>query len=268
LLENAQPKEIRMCYDDNACPSDPGAAGSTSGELIVLRASDGTQFHAFAAMPGGSTVSPRSSSTDVRGLHQFYKELSPAFCRDGHRGGRRRLFRSDGGLTSREEGFEFMPHVEQIKLDTFTQDVKAALAYLREKVGSDASIFVVGFCMGGSLALVTGTNPELGFAGLIPFYAGVKRDFGAGTVLDLAPKVAYPVVGFFGGADQGIPESAVQEIDAKLDQAGVPHRLTIYPGAPHSFFDRRAADYANESADAWQQLLTFIRARGEIRETA
>src|SRR5574341_1265844 len=258
-----------MCFDDNARPPDPpGAAGSTSGELIVLSASDGNQFHAFAALPGGSTDLAVVIYPDVRGLHQFYKELALRFAEMGIAAVAVDYFGRTAGLTSREEGFEFMPHVEQIRLDTFTLDVKATLAYLREKVGPDASIFVVGFCMGGSLTLITGTNPELGLAGLIPFYAGVKRDFGKGTVLDLAPKVAYPVVGFFGGADQGIPESAVQEMDAKLDQAGAPHRLTIYPGAPHSFFDRRAADYAQESADAWRQLLAFIRARGAIAETA
>src|SRR5574341_1215273 len=258
-----------MCYDDNARPPDPpGAAGATHGELIVLRASDGNQFHAFAAHPGSATDLGVVVYPDVRGLHQFYKELALRFAEMGIAAVSVDSFGRTAGLTGREEGFDFMHHVLKIPLDPFTLDVNAALAYLREKVSSDAAIFVVGFCMGGSLTLITGTNRDFGFTGLIPFYAGVKRDFGKGTILDLAPEVAYPVVGFFGGADQGIPESAIQEIGAKLDQAGAPHRLTIYPDAPHSFFDRRAADYATESADAWRQLLAFIRARGVIAETA
>jgi carboxymethylenebutenolidase len=36
--------------------------------------------------------------------------------------------------------------------------------------------------------------------------------------------------------------------------------VVIYPGAPHSFFDRRATDYADASADAWQRVLGFIGA--------
>ncbi|MDH5242600.1 MAG: dienelactone hydrolase family protein [Chloroflexota bacterium] len=40
--------------------------------------------------------------------------------------------------------------------------------------------------------------------------------------------------------------------------AGVPHRLVTYPGAPHSFFDRKAADFGEASADAWEQILRFI----------
>ena len=41
----------------------------------------------------------------------------------------------------------------------------------------------------------------------------------------------------------------------------VDHRLITYPGAPHSFFDRKATDFAAESAAAWDEVLAFIRAR-------
>ena len=91
---------------------------------------------------------------------------------------------------------------------------------------------------------------------------GMSRSFaGVGTALDNAQHVAFPVEGFFGEADQGIPVSAVHELDARLDQAGVEHHLTIYPGATHSFFDRRSAEFAAASADAWQKLLAFIQTR-------
>jgi carboxymethylenebutenolidase len=49
-------------------------------------------------------------------------------------------------------------------------------------------------------------------------------------------------------------------LDKNLDQAGIEHEIKIYPGAPHSFFDRRQADFADASADAWQRILSFIHA--------
>ncbi len=250
-----------MCYDDGAQPPlPPIAGGAAAGEDLVLTAADGNRFAAYLATP----ENPRGAQTliypDVRGLHNFYRELALRFAEQGITALAIDYFGRTAGLTGREEGFEFQPHVQQLRVDTFTLDVQAALAYLREKLGNDAHVFVVGFCMGGSLTLITGANRELGFAGLIPFYAGMSRNFGgAGTVLDLAPRVAYPVTGFFGGADQGIPETSVHELEHKLDQAGVAHHITIYPGAPHSFFDRRSADFAAASADAWNQLLAFIR---------
>jgi carboxymethylenebutenolidase len=250
-----------MCYSDEARPpAPPGASGEGKGEQIVLTAGDGNRFHAFLALPEGHTHSAVVIYPDVRGLHQFYRELALRFAEVGVAAIAVDYFGRTAGLTGREEGFEYMPHVQQIKLDTFTLDVRAALGVLHEKVGPDAAIFVIGFCMGGTLTLLTGTDRELGFAGLIPFYAGVTRAFGeSGTILDNATKVAYPVVGFFGGADQGIPETAVHELDEKLGQAGVERHLTIYPGAPHSFFDRKSAEFAEASADAWKQLLTFIQ---------
>ena len=252
-----------MCYDDQARPPiPPGKTGQAHGEQIVLTASDNNHFYGFAALPAGHAQSAVVIYPDVRGLHQFYRDLALRFAEIGIAAIAIDYFGRTAGLTSRDEGFEYMPHAQQVRLPTFTLDVKAAVAYLHEKLGPETAVFVVGFCMGGSLTLLTGTNRELGLSGLIPFYAGVTRDFGgAGTALDHATQVVYPVVGFFGGADQGIPESAVHELDKRLDQAGVAHRLTIYPGAPHSFFDRRSADFAQASADAWLRLLTFIQMR-------
>ena len=63
----------------------------------------------------------------------------------------------------------------------------------------------------------------------------------------------------FGGADEGIPESAVNEFDAACRKAGVKHEPTVYPGAPHSFFDRKYTEFAEASADAWRRTQAFVR---------
>ena len=251
-----------MCYDDQARPpAPPGTSVPAQGADIVLTASDGKRFAAYAAFPANPSGAQVIIYPDVRGLHQFYKELALRFAEVGITALALDYFGRTAGLTSRDESFDHKPHVQEIRIPTFSQDVQAGIAYLREKAGAGSGTFVVGFCMGGTLTLLTGTNPAFGFAGLIPFYAGVTRDFaGYGTVLDKADKVASPVLALFGGADQGIPESAVKQLDDRLDKAKVQHTVVIYPGAPHSFFDKRATDYAEASSDAWQRALDFIRA--------
>ncbi len=257
-----------MCYDDQARPPiPPGPAGNAHGEQIVLTAADGNRFYAYLALPEARAQKAAVIYPDIRGLHQFYRELALRFAESGIAAIALDYFGRTAGLTSREDDFDFKPHVQALRLPTFTQDVQAALDTLRQRVEPGADVFVIGFCMGGSLALLTGANRALGFAGLIPFYSGFTRDFGgSGTALDNAAQIAYPVVGFYGGADQGIPVESVRALDQKLDEAGVPHRLTIYPGAPHSFFDRRATEYADASADAWRQLLGFIRT-GQVEDS-
>ena len=119
---------------------------------------------------------------------------------------------------------------------------------------------VNGFCFGGALSFLCGTQ-DLALTGVIGFYAGMARDFGNGTLLDQAGSIRTPALGLFGGADQGIPAEQVEEFDRRLDAAGVAHKIVIYPGAPHSFFDRRFAEFAEASADAWDRVRTFIAAQ-------
>ncbi len=250
-----------MCYDDNARPPiPPGEGGTASGEDIVLTAADGNRFAAYVARPGNPTGAQVLIYPDVRGLHQFYKELALRFAEVGSGAVAIDYFGRTAGLTARDDSFEYMPHVQQMQLETFFADVAAALAYLRTGAGAERPTFTVGFCMGGSLSFISGTQ-DFGFTGLIGFYAGMTRDFsGRGTLLDQASKIKYPVLGLFGGADQAIPASSVQAFDKALDKAGVEHEIITYGGAPHSFFDRRATEFAEASADAWQRVLGFIAA--------
>ncbi|MFN8418323.1 MAG: dienelactone hydrolase family protein [Anaerolineae bacterium] len=252
-----------MCYDDEAKPPlPPGQTGAYHAEDIVLASADGNQFSAYLAVPEQSQQPTVQVIIypDVRGLHEFYKELARRFAEIGVTALALDYFGRTAGMSSRAEGFEFMPHVDQMTLNSFSADVHAALDYLRMQYDPQRPTFVIGFCMGGTLALLTATNPDFKFAGVIPFYAGFKRDFGgSGTALDNAERIIYPVLGLFGGADPGIPENLVRELDDRLDKAGVSHHIEIYAGAPHSFFDRRAAVFADASADAWRRVMAFIK---------
>ncbi len=249
-----------MCYDDNARPPlPPGESGCAYGEDIVLTAADGNRFAAYAAHP----VNPKATQVliypDVRGLHQFYKDLALRFAEVGFTALALDYFGRTAGLTSRDESFDYMPHVQQLQLTSFFKDVNAALNYLRTGEGAARSTFTVGFCMGGTLSFMTGTKEDFQLTGVIGFYSGMTRTFdGDTTLLEEAEHIRYPALGLFGGDDPNIPEDKVREFDRKLDRAGIAHEVIIYPGAPHSFFDKRATDFADASADAWRRVIGFI----------
>jgi carboxymethylenebutenolidase len=67
-----------------------------------------------------------------------------------------------------------------------------------------------------------------------------------------------PLLGLFGGADAGIPADAVERFERRLGQAGVDHDVVVYPGAPHSFFDRSYEQHGEACADAWRRVLGFL----------
>src|SRR6266487_132717 len=178
-----------MCYDDNARPPLPPGEGETAhGEDIILTAADGNRFAAYfahLANPKGAQV---LLYPDVRGLHKFYKELALRFAEVGITAMAIDYFGRTAGIGSRDEAFDYMPHVQQIHLASFFSDVSAALAPLRAGEDVQRSTFPIGFCMGGTLSFLTGTRQEYDLAGVIGFYSGMSRKFeGArGTLLDEA----------------------------------------------------------------------------------
>lgn len=250
-----------MCYDDNARPPlPPDANGTAKGEEIVLEATDGNRFAAYNAQPEHPTGASVLILPDVRGLHHFYKELALRFAETGTAALAIDYFGRTAGLTARNDAFEFWSHVQQLNVQNIFSDITAGIAYLRPD-GKNTPIFTIGFCLGGSVSLLTATQ-NFSQAGAIAFYAGLSRVLpgSTGNVLDQAAYITCPVLGLFGGTDPGIPASDVQALDTNLDKAGVEHEIITYPGAPHSFFDRRATDYAAASTDSWHHVQAFIKA--------
>lgn len=252
-----------MCYDLDAQPPLPPVLGAAAGSQdVTLSSSDGTQFAAYAARPGSPTGAGIIILPDVRGLHQFYKDLAVRFAEAGVDSIAIDYFGRTAGLTARDESFEYMPHVMQTRADQIAADVAAAATYMRSAAGgAPRALFTVGFCFGGGNSWNQAAAGH-GLAGAMGFYGrpiGPTRD-GSPAPIDRVAAFRCPILGLFGGADEGIPQSAVQAFDQALTQAGVAHDLHTYPGAPHSFFDRRSDQYANESTDAWRRMLAFIQA--------
>jgi carboxymethylenebutenolidase len=251
-----------MCFDlDSRPPIPPIAGGALDSTELVLEASDGNRFRAFRARAATPISAGIVILPDVRGLHPFFEELALRFAEHGVDALAIDYFGRTAGLTARDDAFEYMPHVGQVTWAGVSADVRAAAEHLRmEDEGRVDALFTTGFCFGGRLAFLT---PTLGLelAGAIGFY-GFPVGPGRGDIpapVDLVDRIANPILGLFGEADQGIPQDAVRTFDEALTRAGVDHRLVVYPGAPHSFFDRKAEEFADASAAAWEETLTFVR---------
>jgi carboxymethylenebutenolidase len=252
-----------MCYDVDAQPPLPPIQGSAaSAQDLVLTARDGTQFNAFAARASTPNGAGIVILPDVRGLHQFYKDLATRFAEAGVDAVAMDYFARTAGMTPRDDQFEYWPHVQQTRPESIAADVAACVAYLHSEAGGQPrAIFTIGFCFGGSNSWMQATEHH-GLAGAIGFYGrpvGARFE-GTKAPVDAASTFECPILGLFGGADESIPASAVQQFDEALTKAGIEHELHIYPGATHSFFDRRQTEFAAESRDAWDRVLRFIDA--------
>ncbi len=248
-----------MCFDtDSRPPIAPMAGGALDSELVTLTSGDGTPFAAYfarAAEPSGAGI---VLLPDVRGLHPYYEELALRFAERGIDTIAIDYFGRTAGVGRRGADFEHLPHAEATTYDELASDLEAAVDRLRAD-GRAERVFVVGFCFGGRLAFVAATM-SLHLAGVIGFY-GRPVGEGRGGVpapAERADRFAAPVLGLFGGGGAGNRAEDVAAFDAALARAGVPHRLVTYPGAPHSFFDRKAAEFAEASEQAWAEVLRFV----------
>ena len=265
-----------MCFDAEARPPLPPAAGGTldardlrltadDGTLdardLRLTADDGTVFAAFAARaerPGGAGV---VVIPDVRGLHPYYEELALRFAEAGAHAVAIDLYARTAGPEKRPEGFSHEPHARATRPDSIRRDVAAAVAHLRSAEGGGAErVFTIGFCFGGRVSFLQAAEGH-GLAGVIGFYGWPVGEHRTGlpAPADAAAGFRCPVLAIYGGADPGITRDAVEQFDAALAAAGVPHESVVYDGAPHSFFDRRQQEFAESSDDAWRRVLAFIR---------
>ena len=251
-----------MCVDDDSFPPiRPISGGAAGSRDFHLTSADGTKVMAHAARAAKPTGAGMVVIPDVRGLHPYYKELADRFAEIGVDAVAIDFFARTAPSEDRSEKFDFMSQVPLTKPDTLQADIAAAVSYLRSADGGQVkSLYSMGFCFGGALSYLQAAS-GLNYTGVIGFYGwplGLKRWPDRPKPIDTVGRYTCPVLSLFGGADEGIPQAAVDEFDAACRKAGVKHSFTVYPGAPHSFFDRKQKEFADASADAWRRVREFV----------
>ncbi len=161
--------------------------------------------------------------------------------------------------TYRGQNTQIVPRALWLRLNTPVErvmgDLQAAYDFLVAQPNVDASrLASTGFCYGGEMSLEFGTrNPNL--AATIIFYGSMPQ-----TVDDLGvlPGTGRPVLGIFGAEDQQIPLSEVEAFERLLQQAGVPHQITVYPGVGHAFVQPETMAQGGAAQQAWDEMLAFL----------
>lgn len=249
-----------MCYDDSARPPIGRIARTEAATESLVRTSvDGARFAAFRARPadpGKATGIGVLLLPDNRGLRAFYDQLAVRLAEQGHTTLAIDYFgRSDGIGRDRPADFPVLPHLAKLTRNGLYADFAAGIGTLRADC---ASVVSLGFCVGGRFAFQT-ADPAFGLAGAIGLYGAPGPIRNAPGPIQRARELAAPILGLFGGADEGIPPETVAEFDTALIDAGVRHEIVTYPGAPHGFFDQSLADqHADACADVWRRVLGFL----------
>jgi carboxymethylenebutenolidase len=220
-----------------------------SSEDLVLAASDGNKFAARLARPEKPNGTGMVILPDIRGLHNFYKDMACRFAEAGIDALAIDYFGRTAGIGDRGDDFDWQTHIPQTTAAGVAMDVAAGLDHLRSL--GDERLFTMGFCFGGGNSWRQSAD-QPGLTGAIGFYGNPAASI---EVLD---DMKAPVLMLVAGADHR-PLTDFEEMERRLGEVGLPHQMVVYEGAPHSFFDRGQEFWADACADAWKQMLSFIK---------
>ena len=127
-----------------------------------------------------------------------------------------------------------------------------------------AKLAVVGFSFGGAVAWQYAARNRALKTG-VAWYGPLGLRFAPDgkSALDLAPDLTVPVLGLYGGKDQGIPLDQVDKLRAELKEAGSPSQIIVYPDAGHAFNADYRPSYDKAAAeDAWKKMLGWLKYYG------
>jgi carboxymethylenebutenolidase len=249
-----------MCAPFDSRPPVPAIAGAAvTHRHETLESADGTRFAAFVALPDepgdrvGVVVLP-----DIRGLFHFYEELALRFAERGHPAVAIDYFGRTAGVSTRDADFPYAEHVPRTTPAHVQLDIGAAVAYLRSPSGGGCTrVATVGFCFGGRASWLAAAGGH-GLVAAVGFYGNPAERNGQPGPTAFAADLEAPILALMAGADASITAEMVSDFDDAMTAAEVEHTVVTYPGAPHSFFDRRFAEFAEASDDAWARTLAFV----------
>ena len=140
-------------------------------------------------------------------------------------------------------------------------DLDACAAWSAGQGGDPARLAITGFCWGGRITwLYAGHKPSVK-AGVAWYgrLVGAVSELTPQHPLDVAGKLHAPVLGLYGGQDQGIPLADVEKMQAALSAAGGGSSIHVYPDAPHAFHaDYRPSYRKAEAEDGWKRALEHL----------
>lgn len=220
-----------------------------AGDMVRFP-SNGSELEGYLALPGIANPAPGVIVIqEWWGLVPHIRDVADRFAGEGFAALAPDLYHGRS-TTEPDEANKLMLDMRR---DAAQRDLAGAVRYLASHQRCTGSVGVVGFCLGGGLALLAAcSNPSV--AACVDFYGVLP---GGSPDCD---RLAAPVLGLFGERDAWMPPEAVARLERDLRGMGKTVETVIYPGADHAFFNDSGGSYdAGAAADAWRRTLDWFR---------
>jgi carboxymethylenebutenolidase len=238
--------------------------GLAAGE-VQIKAAD-RAIPAYRAKPAAGGPFPMILVVqEIFGVHEHIKDVCRRLAKKGYFAIAPEMYVRQGDVAGLTNIDDIRAVVAKVPDAQVMSDLDAAVAFAAIDGGDVERLGITGFCWGGRITwLYAAHNPKLK-AG-VAWYGRLVGDASALTPkhpVDIAADLKAPVLGLYGGADQGIPIDTVEAMRTACAKAGKTCDIVVFEGAPHAFHADYRPSYREAAAkDGWARLLAWFKKHG------
>jgi carboxymethylenebutenolidase len=243
--------------------------GLTAGEIKVPAV--GGEMPAYRAQPAaGNNFPVILVIQEIFGVHEHIKDVCRRLAKQGYLAIAPELYARQGDPRAYTNVQELMSNlVSKVADAQVLGDLDACVAWAKGNGGDVARLGITGFCWGGRITwLYTAHNPQVK-AGVAWYgrIVGAASEMTPKHPIDVAGQLNGPVLGLYGGQDQGIPLDTLDSMRKALAESGKAaskaSTIVVYDKAPHAFHaDYRPSYRKEEAEDGWKRLLAWFKQNG------
>lgn len=240
------------------------ADGLSAGSIDIKTAKD--TIPGYRAKPAsGSKFPVVLVVSEIFGVHEHIADVCRRLAKLGYYAIAPELFVREGDVKNKPGIKEVLEVVMRVSDEAVFADLDACVAHAKGDGGDTTRLAVTGFCWGGRIVwMYTAHNP--GLKAGVAWYGRLARGAEPIQAVNVAPRLHAPVLGLYGGQDQGIPLDTVELMKAALAQSNAAAKASefvVYPDAPHAFHADYRPSYRKDAAeDGWKRMLAWFKARG------
>jgi carboxymethylenebutenolidase len=226
------------------------------------------EIPAYYAVPKGADKRPVLLVVgEVWGNHEHVKGVVRRLAKAGYFAVANEPYFRIGDLAKMTEIKEVVASANKLTDEQAFADLDAVVAWAERHPRANArKLGITGFCRGGRMVWMYTAHQKKVDAG-VAWYGSLMPIPPAteSGPLDVTDKIDRPVLGLYGGADQGIPMSHVERMRAGLQAFGNDKKsqIHVYEGMPHAFNADYRPSYRKEAADdGWKRMLAWFKKNG------
>lgn len=242
--------------------------GLTAG-MVEIPAKD-RKIPAYRAMPTGKTrLGTVIVVHEIFAVHEYIKDTCRRFAKLGYMAIAPDFFVRQGDVSHYKNIADIFANVVSRVSDTqVLADVEATLNWAAANGGDAAKMGITGFCWGGRIVWMSSAATQKMKAG-VAWYGRLMTTVNDATPThphNIADKLQFPVLGLYGGKDDGIPNDTVTEMETRLSfgsKASQESKIVVYPDAPHAFHADYRPSYRKDAAeDGFQRAAAWFKQYG------